>query len=117
MHPLGKGTHIGQDGSLSHILFVDDILIFFEGNIHYLEQLDSLLTTFNTATNMSIKKSKSSSFFRALCQEEEQAIITHTSIQLANIEDGFKYLGFFLKSNNYQNIYWLWLQAKIEKRI
>ena len=33
------------------------------------------------------------------------------------MDNGFKYLGFYLKPNSYRVKYWFWLLKKIEKRI
>jgi hypothetical protein len=42
--------------SLSHILFMHDIIIFCDGSMHYLEHLKYFLTTFCKSTSMQINK-------------------------------------------------------------
>ena len=37
--------------------------------------------------------------------------------QITPVEVGFKYLGFFLKPNNYSYQDWVWLYKKIESRV
>jgi hypothetical protein len=55
-----KGIKISLNFSLTHLLFVDDILIFCEGNISYISSLKEILQTFYLATCMQINMEKSS---------------------------------------------------------
>jgi hypothetical protein len=55
-----KGIKININFSLTHLLFVDDILIFCEGNISYITLLKVILQTFCIATGMQINMEKSS---------------------------------------------------------
>eukprot|EP00253_Pinus_taeda_P036677 PITA_36677 len=66
---------------LTHLLFVDDILIFLNDSIGDSTTLHNSMLLFQRAT------------------------------------DGIKYLGFRLKPNGYRIVDWLWLIAKVEKRL
>jgi hypothetical protein len=48
---------------------------------------------------------------------EQQHISQIIDIHPPDPEDGFKYIGFLLKENGYVKRDWLWLVAKIEKKI
>jgi hypothetical protein len=53
-----KGIVVSPICSISHLLFVNDILIFCEGNISYVEHLEELLNIFCKAVGMLINKAK-----------------------------------------------------------
>jgi hypothetical protein len=112
-----KGIAVSSSFSLSHLLFIDDILIFCQGNMNYIEHLKTLLTTFCKATGMLINKEKSSLFIWGMSDLEQQHISHILDIHLPKPEAGFKYLGFFLKANGYVKKDWLWLVAKVEKKV
>jgi hypothetical protein len=99
-----KGIKISINFSLTHLLFVDDILIFCEGNISYISTLKEILNTFCLATRMKINKDKSSLFSWGLsdfeCQHISRALGTPV---LKNLE-GMKYLGFHSKGKQLQQI-------------
>jgi hypothetical protein len=69
-----KGIRININFSLTHLLFVDDILIFCEGNISYISTLKEILNTFFLAMGMKINKEKSSLFSWGLSYFECQHI-------------------------------------------
>lgn len=48
-----KGIHIGGNTLLSHILFVDDVLIFLDGSLSDVNEFKDILNTFYNATIMS----------------------------------------------------------------
>jgi hypothetical protein len=54
-----KGIAINEQVSLTHLLFVDDILIFCEGSIHSVDQLNSMLALLCKAIGMKINPEKS----------------------------------------------------------
>jgi len=112
-----KGVRIVDNIILSHLLFLDDILIFLDGNTN-----ESYV--FNTTLNY---------FFKAIrmVNNQENFILTtfgcsqlkidyapqrfpHT---ILTFEDELNYLGFRLKPNNYRISNWTWLVAKVGKRI
>ena len=49
--------------------------------------------------------------------EEKDAVFSFFGYNMEPQENGFKYLGFFLKSNCYRNLDWLWLVKRIDKNL
>jgi len=47
----------------------------------------------------------------------EKRLKTRFKIQIISIDKGMKYLGFYLKPNNYRVVDWKWMIQKVEKRI
>ena len=52
-------------------------------------------------------------FSNDMIQRERETVPFH----ITPVEDGFKYLGFFLKPNNYSYQDWVWLYKKIKSRV
>jgi hypothetical protein len=50
-------------------------------------------------------------------EEEIESYMTLFPFEVRDFDDGIKYLGFHLKPNNYKNIDWMWMLAKLEKRL
>ena len=49
--------------------------------------------------------------------DKMREINTFLHVHSISLEDGFKYLSFFLKLNGYENNYWSWLIQNLEKRL
>lgn len=111
------GINISEKNFLSHLLFVDDILIFLNGGIGDVTALHNNFLLFQQATGMMVNDSKST-ITTVGCSRHEVAYATHrfpfTSSTLA---DGIKYLGYRLKPLGYKIADWTWLIAKVEKRL
>jgi hypothetical protein len=112
-----KGIVISLNSYISHMLFVIDIVIFCEGNPMHIENLVEFLSLFSKAIRMYINNAKSSMHTWGLLEQEKSSISHLISLQVGDIGQSFKYLGFTLKPNDYRKNDWLWLLAKIEKKI
>ena len=54
-----NGINVSQHQHITHLLFVDDVLIFYSGTIQDLNTLAEILALFSTATGMEINERKS----------------------------------------------------------
>ena len=54
-----NGIAISQQHQITHLLFVDDVLIFYSGNVQDMNTLADILALFSTATGMEINVGKS----------------------------------------------------------
>jgi hypothetical protein len=111
-----KGIQISPNYSLSHLLFVDDILIFCNGRLSFLENLKDILNIFFLATRMKINRDKSSLLVWGLPLQESNTISALLGVQIKDPTEGLRYHGFTLKASDYRKAYWAWLLEKIEKR-
>ena len=109
------GIQLTQNLQISNLLFVDDILIFCSGSVRDFNTLDDILKIFSKSTGMNINFGKSSVTSFQLSREEEQALLALFPFNLARLEEGLHYLGFFLKPNDYRKRDWVWLLEKLEK--
>jgi hypothetical protein len=110
-----RGIKISPGLHISHLLFVDDILIFCDGSRRDTENICDGLTLFKQAMGMLINEHKSSITLASLDGGESLFITSRLPFQVFDLDEGLKYLGFQLKPNDYRKTDWLWLIAKLEK--
>ena len=66
-----KGIKISKGSSpLSHLLFADDSLVFFQINVHYCRKLKVILKEFCDLSRMKINYSKSELYFSLNCKPQ-----------------------------------------------
>ena len=111
------GLSSGNDIVLSHVLFVDDIVMINDGSEQSLSTLYEILLIFCKASRMKINNDKSTLYFSCM---EESEIVTLQNIFtfiVDKIVNGMKYLGFHLKPCRYLLKDWDWLIINVENRI
>lgn len=119
---LLHGLHLNALCHLTHLLFVDDVLIFLDGSQRDSSTFPDILKLFAKATGMETNHSKSTitlSFTSPLeASPLEARNVAHLfPFQQHLMEDGLKYLGFRLKPHSYHIADWIWLVTKVEKRL
>lgn len=112
-----KGIEVATNLFISHLLFVDDILLFCNGSREDVFQLKSFMELFLKATGMSINSQNSSIIHEGLLGVDLQIIFISLPFVVLPMGGSLKYLGFYLKLNSYKKHDWNWLLSKIEKRI
>eukprot|EP00253_Pinus_taeda_P031496 PITA_31496 len=112
-----SGLKIMEHFDLTHLLFVDDILIFINGSVRDTTSLNEILHLFYSATGREINRGKSIISLSGCTNQETQRAIQKFPFQETNLLEGIKYLGFRLKLDGYKIENWTWLITKIEKRI
>jgi len=103
--------------TITHLLFVDDILIFCNGTRRDSECLLEGLNLFKRATGMIINENKSSLIQNMESLEDLHFLTRLFPFGVDTLDKGLKYLGFRIKPNKYLKEDWQWLIGKIEKRI
>eukprot|EP00253_Pinus_taeda_P010579 PITA_10579 len=114
---LVKGLEVAVNFFISHLLFVDDILLFTNGSQNEIKELKSILDMFLKVTGLQINSRKSQIILEGFNRQEELMILSHLPFEACKMENSFKYLGFWLKPLAYRKQDWNWLVAKIEQRI
>eukprot|EP00253_Pinus_taeda_P023384 PITA_23384 len=112
-----KGLEVAVNMFITHLLIVDDILLFTNGSLNEIKELKNILDLFMKATGMQINFRKSQLITEGLHRNEETQISALLPFEVLSMENPFKYLGFWLKPNAYRKQDWNWLVAKIEARI
>jgi len=110
------GLLVAKGTCITHLLFVDDVILFGSGNIAEWEVFKEILTLFCKATGMAFSPQKSS--FLEVGWEGEDLVLLKLILpfEVKPVEDGFKYLECFLKPNCCINSDWNWLVKKFEKK-
>jgi hypothetical protein len=115
---IGKnlsGVPLSPTLRISHLLFMDYVLILCNGLRRYAEKPRAIFDLFSRATGMQIN-GKSSTMSAHLMEEEEVEIYKEFSpFKSMPFDEWLKYLGFQLKPNNYKKEDWKWLISKLEK--
>eukprot|EP00253_Pinus_taeda_P034852 PITA_34852 len=111
-----KGIEVAINLYITHLIFVDDILIFTNGNHNELKEFKCIFDLFIKATSMQINSGKSQVCFADFERRERNRMTNLFPFLIQSLEDPFKYLGFWLKHVVYKKEDWNWLIAKIESR-
>lgn len=114
---LVKGLEVAVNCFITHLLFVDDILLFTNGNLNELIELKIILDLFLKATGLQINSRKSQLILEGFNRQEESLILSYLPFEINKMDRPFKYLGFWLKPSSYRKQDWNWLVAKIEQKI
>ena len=85
-----KGIQVSHHMFITHLLFVDGILIFSNGSQSTVIKLNLILETFSKPTGMTIKDLKSYVSFMNLSHQTEQWIISQFNFYEVNVEQGIK---------------------------
>jgi len=110
-----KGVCISHNLSITHLLFVDDVLLFGNHCAREWKWYYKIIDEFCGATGMKINFDKS--VFYSMLDTLEPEISALFPIPLRHFDEGLLYLGYHLKPNGYQSGDWLWLIEKVERRI
>ena len=102
---------------MTHILFVDDVIIYGRGDVEDWMEINRILKLFCCASGMQLNFGKSCFIFHKQVCAVEKAIKEIIPVKSSAIGDGLKYLGCLLKPNGYLTKDWIWLLIRLEKRI
>ena len=116
-HGLIRGINISPLLALTHLLFVDDVILLGSGALSEWMAFDVILSTFCKASGMYISLEKSCFLYNNLDVDVGTDIAQLLPYKMDPITSGFKYLGYQLKPLGYKSNDWLWLIQKFECRI
>ena len=111
------GVKITSSLFLTHLLFVDDVLLFGEAIVDEWQQYKQLLDLFCSATGMQINEEKSILLFNDIDELAKANIGAILPYKMEPVSEGFKYLGFYLKPLGYYVKDWRWFIRRFEHRI
>lgn len=112
-----KGIEVAHNFWVTHLLFVDDIILFSNGSLKDCRTLKRILDLFLKATGLCINERKSTLTCTGFSRELMRRVELVMNFEVKTLEDSLKYLGFFLKPNNYRIKDWHWILAKIESKL
>lgn len=112
-----RGLNISDECYLTHLLFVDDVLILLDGSMRDSATFSHILALFSQATGMQVNREKSTITLTRTSVNEAQRALQAFPFNIHPIDRGLKYLGFWLKPTCQRIADWTWLIAKLEKRL
>jgi len=112
-----QGVVISNRIVITHLLFVDDILLFRVGTMRKTRYVKEILDLYTWATGMVIKCDKSSLYTYGIYEQSTNNITRLLDILSRDLDSGLKYMGFVLNPHKYWSADWKWLVDNIERRI
>ena len=112
-----KGFQYSPNMSVTHLLFVDDVILFGIGSVSEWRAYKEALDLFCLATGMFVSKEKSSFMYQNVDEETRRQISMLLPYNMAPITAGFKYLGYRLKPLGYRSSDWRWMVDMFENKI
>ena len=116
-HGLIKGIKISSSLALTHLLFVDDVILLGIGTLSEWMAFEVILSTFCKASGMNISLEKSCFLYNNVEEDIILDIARVLPYKMEPITSGFKYLGYFLKPLGYKVSDWNWLIQRFENKI
>jgi hypothetical protein len=100
-----------------HLLFVDDVLILSKASMVEWLVIDSRISFFCKATGLSVNLTKSTVHFEGLSDLELISFKTLLPYSFTDLSQGFRYLGYFLKTGTPRAADWDWLVNRVTNKI
>jgi hypothetical protein len=86
-----------------HLLFVDDVLIMTKASIEEWKEIERILCVFCGASGLMINVQKSTFHHFGVQHGILESIKGIYHFNFNDLSEGFRYLGFFLKPDNYKD--------------
>ena len=96
-----KGALVAKTLSLSHLLFVNDVLLFCFGGESDLRKSLELLDLLCADTRMEVNYNKSACYCHNIDRALSTVVNNFFPFDKVDLVVGFKYLGYFLKPTKY----------------
>ena len=96
-----SGIKVSPSLNLTHLLFVDDIILFGMGTVEEYQNYKEILDIFCSATGMEISVAKSSFLYNDIDETARERISNFLPFKMDPLTSGFKYLRYYLKPLGY----------------
>ena len=112
-----KGIRLSSILSITHILFVDDVVLFGHGSCAEWLQFRHIVDLFCAATCMASSCDKSAFLYHNIASGLLDQIRAVFPYKMEPIHTDFRYLGYRLKPLDYMVADWSWLVIRFEQKI
>jgi hypothetical protein len=99
-----RGVKVGRSMALTHILFVDDVFIFFMALIGKSSKVMDILNLYCVGSNMDINLHKLTFYANELDEQLLHHLGTIFPFGRKNLDEGVKYLEFIVNPNKFQRV-------------
>jgi hypothetical protein len=97
---LVQGVLVGRRVSISHLLFVDDIILFFYGSMSEVRRIINILELCCSTTSMEINNDKYVFYASSVDRHLQDLMTKMVPFQQGNMEDDIKYISFTINPNH-----------------
>ena len=111
------GFRYSPNLSITHLFFVDDVILIGAGTIDEWRAYKEALDLFCGVSGMVISPIKSSFLYQNVDSEFREELAGLFPFKMDPITVGFKYLGFYLKPLGYHTSDWTWIVLLFERNI
>jgi hypothetical protein len=108
-----SGIKVARLTKILHLLFVDDVLIMSKASLLEWREIDKLISLFCKASGLAVNLSKSTVHFAGLSDLELSQFKSFLHYTFSDLSNGFRYLGYFLKTGAHRATDWGWLVQKL----
>lgn len=100
------GCRIRNRVSLSHLIFLDNLLIIGKSNPSEWWLINNIILDFGNASGLQVSRPKSTPISSDLESSEIMEVSNIFGVKSTHMDDGLAYLGFFLIPNGWKNKDW-----------
>jgi hypothetical protein len=111
------GIKVSRTINILHILFVDDVIIMTNATMQEWWEIDKVIKSFCLASGLQVNGTKTTILQEGMTEQELMPFKSMFPYIFSDLESGFKYLGYFLKTGPQRVEDWGWLLKKMEKKI
>jgi hypothetical protein len=111
------GIKVSRTIKIVHILFVDDVIIMTNATMQEWWEIDKVLKFFCSASGLQVNGSKSTLLQEGMTEHDLFPCKSLFPYRFSDLDSGFNYLGYFLKTGLQRVEDWGWLIKKMEKKI
>jgi hypothetical protein len=112
-----KGIKVSILVKILHLFFVDDVLILKNANLNEWKEISKILNIFCSASGLQINWFKSTFHYANITAQNLDLLQTIFPHSFVHLSTSFKYLGYYIKADQYNASDWDWLITKVEKRV
>jgi hypothetical protein len=111
------GIKVSSLYKILHVLFVDDIIIMTRVDLKEWWEIDKIISSFCIASGLMVNQFKSTVLHAGLSSNDLTPFKDLLPYSFMDLSEGFKYLGYQLKTRTFRVEDWDWLLTKVLKRI
>lgn len=115
--PYFQGLKVARGMSITHLLFVDDVIVIGGDSAGEWKFMHSIVELFCNAFGLEVNCRKSFILHSCKDQSNLSAIREFFPFNASYFDEGLRYLGFILKPNGYGPKDWVWLEKSINRKI
>jgi hypothetical protein len=111
------GIKVSRLIKIIQLLFMDDVIIMTREILYEFMEIDKHICLFCKASGLLVNQTKTTAHFEGLTELELTPFKTLIPYNFSDLSNGFRYLGYFLKTGTHHADDWEWLVSNLTKNI